>query len=146
MKVILIKDSKDGKVNDIVEVSDGYAKNYLIKNGFGIPYNSKTNHALSKTLIKNKENADKALAEAQELKAKLESFTFTYVLSVTNMVVHGSVTRKNLLADMNAKGFKISQFAVDAIHINSLGITSVPVRLHKDVVALVKVEVKANGK
>lgn len=146
MKVILIKDCKDGKANQIIEVADGYAKNFLIKNGFAIPQNSSTKHALEKTLIKNKEIADAKLAAAQELKSKLESLTFSYSLKVTNMVVHGSISRKQLLTDLNAKGFKISQFDIDAFHINSTGITLVPVRLHKDVIAKIKVEVKPNGK
>ncbi len=146
MKVILVKDCKDGKANQIIEVSDGYAKNFLIKNGYAIPNNSSTSHALSKTLIRNEAIAAAELARAEELKSKLESHTFSYALKVTNMVVHGSVTRKHLLADINAKGFKISQFAIDAIHINTTGTTLVSVRLHKDVVAKVKVEVKANGK
>ncbi len=50
MKVILIKDCKDGKANTIIEVSDGYGSNFLINKGFAVPYNEKTKKQLEKKL------------------------------------------------------------------------------------------------
>ena len=51
MKVIFIKDlKKQGKVNEIKEVSDGYATNFLIKNGYAVKY-TKTSRSLSKIVM-----------------------------------------------------------------------------------------------
>ena len=147
MKVILIKDCKEGKANQVVEVSDGYAKNFLIKQGFAMPHNSSTNHALTKTIEKNNAEAKAKLDAALELKTKLESQKFTFSVKVTNMVVHDSITRKQLLQELHAKGYKsITQFDIDSFKVGSLGISLIPVRLHKDVIAKVQVEVKQNGK
>ena len=53
MKVIFIKDlKKQGKVNEIKEVSDGYAMNFLIKNGYAVKY-TKTSNEILNTNIEN---------------------------------------------------------------------------------------------
>ena len=61
MKVIFIKDlKKQCRVNEIKEVSDGYATNYLIKNGYAVKYTKTSSDILNKDLenIKNKEISD----------------------------------------------------------------------------------------
>ena len=51
MKVIFIKDlKKQGKVNDVKEVSDGYAINYLIKNGYAVKYTKTSSDILNKDI------------------------------------------------------------------------------------------------
>ena len=53
MKVIFIKDlKKQGKVNEIKEVSDGYATNFLIKNGYAVKYTKTSSEILSKDIKK----------------------------------------------------------------------------------------------
>lgn len=148
MKVILIKDCKDGKANTVIEVSDGYAKNFLIKYKFAMPHNASTSHALTKNVERLEAEAKQRLDAALELKSKLESLTFTYDVKVTNMKLNESITRKQLLTAIHAKGFKsITQFDIDAFKVESLGISLIPVRLHKDVIAKAKIEVRQqNGK
>ena len=57
MKVIFIKDlKKQGKKNEIKEVSDGYATNYLIKNGYAVKYNKYSVDRLEVEIQNNKKN------------------------------------------------------------------------------------------
>ena len=50
MKVILIKDCKNGKANTIIEVSNGYGSNFLVNKGFAVPYNDVTKKQLDERL------------------------------------------------------------------------------------------------
>ena len=55
MKVIFIKDlKKQGKVNEVKEVSDGYATNYLIKNGYAVKYTKTSKDILSQDIENQK--------------------------------------------------------------------------------------------
>ena len=71
MKVIFIKDlKKQGKVNEIKEVSDGYAVNYLIKNGYAVKYTKTSSEILNKDIKKKAEMEDALIKEAILLKEK----------------------------------------------------------------------------
>lgn len=73
MRVIFIKDLKGkGKINEIKEVSDGYATNFLIKNGYAVKYTKESSKRLD-TDIKNNEMRESNLKDsALKLKDKLE--------------------------------------------------------------------------
>ena len=81
MKVILLQDvKKQGKKDDILEVSDGYAKNFLIKNKLAVPY-TKTSKAILDTEVDKRARDEAELVKScEELKKKLESkdFSFTF--------------------------------------------------------------------
>ena len=69
MKVIFIKDlKKQGKVNEIKEVSDGYAINYLIKNGYAVKYTKGSASILDKELKIKKEQDEEARSNDLKLK------------------------------------------------------------------------------
>ena len=73
MKVILLKDvQKQGKKEQIIEVSDGYAHNYLIKNNLAVIANESNVSKLKKTLENRKANEKELILEMKELKNKLE--------------------------------------------------------------------------
>lgn len=141
MKVIIIKDCKDGKVNDIVNVSDGYAKNFLLKKGFATSINNATSSKRVASM-KHSDDVEKArISIAEKLKVTLENITLKFELKVTNDVIHGSITRKRITNELRAREIKVETNHVENIQIKSLGISLVEVKLYKHVVAQLKIEV-----
>lgn len=145
MKVILLKDCKDGKINEVIEVASGYATNFLIKKGLALPYNNKTAKVRSDKQAAQKEHNDAIKANAMKAKAAIEAITLQYKLKVTNLVVHGSITRKQIQHSLKEKGIKLDAHAIENVKITSLGISKVRITLLKDILAVLKVEVIKNG-
>lgn len=146
MKIILLKDCKDGKANEVIEVAGGYATNFLIKKGLALPYNNKTAKVRS-----DKEDARKAhdlavKANSEKAKRVIETITLSYKLRVTNLVVHGSITRKQIQKSLLEKGVKLDAHAIENVKITSLGISKVRITLPKGIIAILQVEVKEDGK
>ena len=141
MKVIIIKQYQKYKVDDIIEVSNGFGTNFLIKNGYAVPINDST----SKELEIKKENQQKELAkqekEALALKEKIEELELVFSLKVTNDVIHGSISSKKINQELIAKGFKLDKHVIPSVDINSLGITKIKLKLFHNVEAILKVKV-----
>ena len=141
MKVIFIKDlKKQGKVNDIKEVSDGYAINFLIKNGYAVKYTKTSSDILNKD-IKNKEKEDEfQRKEAMILKKKLEEMILEFKVSANNGKMFGSISSKQIEAELKKKGISIEKKAiVSTEHLNSLGMHEIEIKLFKKLCAVVRV-------
>ncbi len=144
MKVILIKDCKDGKVNDVVDVATGYATNFLIKNGYAVAMNSTTKGKLNRDVAADKEAADLKLANAEKAKAVIEATTLNFTLSQTNNVIHGSITRKQIIKQLLEKNIHVKSVDVENKRIESMGISKVNIKLHNKVTAVLNVKVVEN--
>ena len=71
MKVIFIKDlKKQGKTGEIKEVSDGYATNYLIKNGYAVKYTKTSNERLNEEIKNKQQKENEEIKEANKIKEK----------------------------------------------------------------------------
>lgn len=143
MKIILLKTCKDGKENQVIEVSDGYGKNFLIKNGLGVPYNPTNEH-----ILKNKldalaaENEAKRL-EATELKYELEKLNLEFKLKHFNDAIMHSITGKKITKAIEQHGFKLPKHSLEEhLQIKSFGTSIVKIKLYKGVEAEVKILVK----
>lgn len=142
MKVIFTKDVKNqGKAGDIKEVKDGYAQNFLIRNGYAVAYTARSKEILD---INNKTKADKEAAEikkCEEIKQELKNKTLTFkVKTGKNDQVFGSVSSKQISSELEKLGYKIDKKKIvldDAIA--SLGNHIVKINLHKKVVAEITV-------
>lgn len=141
MKVIFIKDlKKQGKVNEIKEVSDGYAVNFLIKNGYAVKYTKTSSDILNANIKKSELQEQEIIKQAEELKKKIESITLEFKVPSNNGKVFGSVSSKQICAELAKKGITIDKKMISSTNsISSLGVHNVSVMLHKKVIAELKV-------
>lgn len=142
MKVIFIKDlKKQGKVNDVKEVSDGYAINFLIKNGYAVKYTKTSSDILNKDIENKKRQDDIDINEANKVKEKLESVTLKFEVKANNGKVFGSVSSKQIYEKLLKLGYKIDKknIKIDK-SIASLGVHIVKIELHKKVSCGVRVQ------
>lgn len=142
MKVIFVKDlKKQGKVNEVKEVSDGYATNFLIKNGYAVKYTKTSSDRLNSDIenIKNKEAA--LVKEANELKDKLSKESLKFTVKSNNGKVFGSISSKQIADELDRLGYKIDKKKIKIdIPLSSLGHHIVKVELHKKVICDIDVQ------
>ena len=141
MKVIFIKDlKKQGKVNEIKEVSDGYATNYLIKNGYAVKYTKTSSNILDQDIKKKEQEEKENIKKAEELKKKLEALSISFKVSSNKGKVFGSISSKQIGEELNKKGIKIDKKQISAQNLNTLGVHEVGIKLHKKVIAKLRVQ------
>lgn len=136
MKVILLKDvKKQGKKDDIIEVSDGYAMNYLIKNGLAVAATKISTKILSNELDKRKQQEEELVKEMQAMRDKIIRENITFKVKTGAMdKVFGNVSSKQIAESLNKMGYKVDkkQIQIDA-PLDTLGVHNVTVELHKKV-------------
>ncbi|WP_406616044.1 50S ribosomal protein L9 [Mycoplasmopsis hyopharyngis] len=151
MKVIIIKNCKDGKENTIIEVSDGYGKNFLINKGFAVPYNESTKKQLDKKLDKLVQDEMEVRKQALELKEQIEKENLKFYLDATidanhNQIVHGCVSTKEVLKKLHALNYKLDKYSVQNVRLVQQGIHFVDVIVYKDIVAKLRLEIYVDNK
>jgi len=142
MKVILKEAVKDlGEMGELVEVKRGYARNYLIPRGMALEATVRNVRMLEhqKRLVQDK--IAKARQGAQALAERLESVSVTISQKVgENDRLYGSVTSMQIAEALAAEGIEIDKKKILLEEpIKKLGVYTVPVKLHPDVAANVKV-------
>ena len=145
MKVIFTRDLKKvAKRGDIKEVKDGYAENFLIKNGFAVPL---TEQNINK---QKKENKEKELKEellkkeASKLKENLEKNTLVFKVKTGEQdKVFGSISTKQIKEELDKLGYNIDKkkILIDT-PISSLGTHIVKVELHKEVISDLEIKLE----
>jgi len=144
MQVILRKDvPKLGKAGDVVNVKDGYARNYLIPKGFAIPANQKNLQALEKERKLILAKAERERKRAQSLAEKLQGLTLTlYRRVVEEGKLYGSVSALDITKALAEKGFEIDKSQVLLEEpIKTTGTYEVNIKIHAGLLVPIKVEV-----
>ena len=143
MKVIFIKDlKKQGKKNEIKEVSDGYATNYLIKNGYAVKYTKSSSDILDTQMANDKMNDELNIKLANGIKEKLEKEKIVFSVQTGNDgKVFGSISSKQICEKLNEMKYDIDKKnIIIKDNLSSIGTFYVDVQLYKKVVAKVRID------
>ena len=145
MKVILTQNIKGvGHTDDIVNVSDGYARNYLFPRKLALPANEVNLKQIEKRKQVEEDRGEKAVEESKDLAEQINEAQITVKGRVgTGTKLYGSITHADITDALEQQtGIKIDKRKIEMEEpIKSLGTYEVPIRLHKDAVAHIKVEV-----
>lgn len=144
MKVILLKDVENlGHEGEIVEVADGYGRNYLIPREFAVEATKTSIHVLERRKAKEAQSSQEQLSLAQDLKEKVEVVDVTITVKAGEKGrLFGSVTSKDINQVLSKNGIDIDRRKIQMDEpIREVGEKIIPVRLYKDVVAELKVKV-----
>lgn len=145
MKVILLQDvKKQGKKDQIIDVSDGYARNFLIKNGLAIAANTESKKNLERELDKRKAAEDAFIEECKQIAEKLKNIEIIIKVKTGEQdKVFGTVSSKQICEELKNKGFNIDKKKINLDHsLDCLGTHDVKIELHKKVMGEVKVTLK----
>lgn len=143
MKVILKEDIKSlGKQGEIVDVSDGYARNFILKKGKGVEANSKNLNDLKLQKANEAKIAQQQYEAAQELGKKIEAGKIEMSIKTgEGGKAFGSIASKEIAAEVKEQmGLGIDKKKIQLKEaIKTLGTHEVPVKLHPKVTAALKV-------
>lgn len=145
MKVIFLKDLKgQGKKDEIKEVKDGYAENFLIKNGYAIKYTSRSKEILDIQIETRNENEKELIDKCNKIKDKMEKLTYTFkVKTGKEDKVFGTVSTKQIEEELSKNGFKVDKKKITTeSSLSSLGFHKVKVELHPKVIANINVKLE----
>ena len=141
MKVILRKNYENlGKIGDVIEVKDGYARNYLIPRQYAYTATPGNLRALEEEKVQVAKKEAKELEGAQQLAAELEKVSIQISVKVGEEdKIFGTVTTQMIADSIKEKGFEIDKRKIEISEpIKALGIYSVNIKLHHNVNAVVK--------
>lgn len=145
MKVILLKDIKGtGKKGEIINASDGHARNYLIPRGLALEASDANLRELAHQKASLKKREDEALAEANALKAKIEKqFKITIKTGAgEGGKLFGAVTNKDVADGLKSVyDIDIDKKRISLDPIKSVGSYTAVIKLHSGVSAKLGVEV-----
>lgn len=147
MKLILTQEvSGVGAPGDIVDVTDGYGRNYLVPRGFAIPWTKGGEKQIAQIKRARDVREVRDLGHAKEIKGQLEALSVRLPAKAGDGGrLFGSVTAADIASAVKAAGGPdIDRRRIELSgHIKSTGTHSITVKIHPEVVASVSVDVVA---
>lgn len=144
MKVIFLKDLKNqGKRGEIKEVKDGYAQNFLIKNGYADQLTEKNLEKFELEKEKQQQLEEQEKTKARNLKTKLDNVTMEITVKAgANDKVFGSISPKQIKEQLEALGYSIDKKQIELKNpIQTLGYHEVKINLYKEIFSKIKIHV-----
>lgn len=145
MEILLIENVTNlGVRGDVVNVKDGYARNFLLPRKKALPVTAGNKRQIELEKERNIKLRAKELSDAQALKASLEAISLTTARKAgEHGHLFGSVTNGDVAELLKAKGFEIEKQSISLPHVKDLGTYPVDIRLYTGVHATVNIEVTA---
>jgi large subunit ribosomal protein L9 len=144
MKLILTADLPHvGKVGQVVDVANGYGRNYLIPHGFAIPATPSNERSLAQQQKARLAREARDKAEAEALAGQLQALALSIAKKTgEGERLYGSVTSMDIADLLKARGILLDRRRIVLeTPLKTLGAHKVPIRLHAEVVAEVEVAV-----
>lgn len=144
MKVLLISDIEGaGRLGDVVEVKDGYARNYLLSRGLAVVPTEASLRSIAQERVKR---AEQRIKERDRLENAAKAVDGAEAVVVANSneagVLFGSVTASQIAANLRQQGFEVADEVVElAEHIKHTGTHTVKLRYSEDLTVTVNVVV-----
>jgi large subunit ribosomal protein L9 len=148
MEVILKEDVEHlGHRGDVVKVADGYGRNYLLPRKLAMQANAANKAVIEQMKSSALRRTAKEKAEAEQQVALIEAISLEFGRKVgENEHLFGSVTSADIAHELEAKGYAIDRRKIQLEEpLKQLGEFHVPVKLHREVTAHVKVTVKSDA-
>lgn len=146
MKVILLQDVDGlGKVNDVVQVKDGYARNYLFRKGLALQATSSNMNVINTRRTAALAKQDKELEEAQQIASEINGQTFAVpIKSGTGGRLYGALTSMDVASALERIGHKVDRRGIHLPEpVRQLGEYDVDIRLHAQVTARIRIRVES---
>ena len=146
MKVILLQDVKKlGKADDIVDVSPGYARNYLFRQELALEATDKNLNEVKNRRVAAAAKAKHELAEAQRIAGELEGRQFIVKMKAGDQGrLYGQLTAIDVAAALEKEGYHIDKRLITlGTNLKNIGSTDVEIKLHTDVTCTITVKVEA---
>ena len=144
MKVILREDVQGvGNIGDVLEVAQGFARNFLLPRNKAVEATGRNLKSVDHVKRVIAEKAKKEKAEVEEYAKKVNATAVTITVQVgKDDKLFGSVTTKDIAEALAAKGIEVDKRKIHLDHpVKELGMVSVPIKLHSQVTATVRVTV-----
>ncbi|MCD6460781.1 50S ribosomal protein L9 [bacterium] len=142
MEIILIEAVKKmGVEGDVVTVADGYARNFLIPQGFAIQANSSNLKKINDIKRRQLTREKKEVQAAQKLAEKITTLSCTIPVQVgEDEKLFGSVTTQDIAKTLSNEGIEVDRRKIHLDEpIKELGVFTVDIKLHPEVTAVIKV-------
>lgn len=145
MKIILTEDVKKiGKKGEVVNVKQGYFRNYILPNNLGVEANKENLAKLDEHLKQLKKEEDENIKAAMENKEKIEKTeVIIKVKAGENGKLFGSITNMDIKKALDEKNIEVDKKKIDKADIDSLGDYEVTIKIYQQVSAKLKVKVEA---
>ena len=136
-----------GRRGDVVKVAPGYARNYLLPRKLALPVTEASRRQIERERDKAEARDAEEKAAADALAQRVAAAEISIARRVgENQTMYGSVTSADIAQALAARGFEVDKRRIQLSEpIKSVGEHTVPVKIHRDVTADVKVKVVAEG-